>query len=85
MELKYTGRSSRLIIGDKHFVSKSEYDKSPKAFAGHFDKMNISQEDATALLESSKLHSFETAKGEDLEATMTDPSAPMPMDAGKKE
>lgn len=85
MELKYTGRAVKLIVGDKQFVSKKEYDKSPKAFAGHFDKMSISQEDATALIESSKLHSFETAKGEDLETTLTDPSEPMPMDVGKKE
>lgn len=76
MALKYTGRAVRLTIEDKVYTTAEEYKKNPKAYAGSFDKpIPIDVETATKLVNASKMHSFETEKGEDLEEKLTAPSA----------
>lgn len=85
MALKYTGQAKQLIIGDKMYVDAETYKANPKAYAGSFDSpIPISQEDAIRLINSSNLHTFETAKGDDLEEKITAPSVAEPMNEGRK-
>lgn len=75
MALKYTGRADVLIINNKRYAQPKTYAKEPHMYDGTLDKPipGLTKEQATKLVEVSKLHSFEE-NGEDLEEKLTQPT-----------